>query len=118
MLVADPAIQTFCGYEKQFDEQTLVLTVTDDGTATATLAPPGWAITLEFTGTWSGSQLTMEAVHVEDAPFSLGSAITNTHTIDVTFTSEADFEGPYVHEWVPNSGDPCTYSWSITGAIQ
>ena len=118
LLVATPSIKNFCGLDHEFADQTLVLTVADDGTATATLEPPEWFLTLEFTGTLAGAQLTMQAVHVEEAPFSLGSAITNTHTIDVTFTSETDFEGPYVHEWVPNSGDPCTYDWVITGTKQ
>jgi hypothetical protein len=118
LLVATPSTKEFCGIERQFDAQTLELAVTEDNTATATLEPPGWAVTLEFAGTFTGAQLTMQAEHIESAPFSMGSAITNTHTIDVTLTSEANFEGTYVHEWVPNIGDPCTYDWSITGSKQ
>jgi hypothetical protein len=114
-MVANPASQNFCGSDHQFDEQTLMVAVNEDDVATATLEPPGWFITLQFEGVFTGAQLTMQAEHIEDAPFSLGSAITNTHTIDVTLTSEADFEGTYVHEWVPNLGDPCTYNWNITG---
>jgi hypothetical protein len=116
LLVATPSTKEFCGIERQFDAQTLELAVTEDNTATATLEPPGWAVTLEFAGTFTGAQLTMQAEHIESAPFTMGSAITNTHTIDVTLTSETNFEGTYVHEWVPNNGDPCTYDWSITGS--
>ena len=118
MLVANPSIQNICGYVQEFEEQTLVLTVTADNKATATLEPPGWFLTLEFEGTLNGTELRMTAAYTEEGPPSIGWATEHTHTIKGTFTSQTTFEGAYVHELVPNEADPCTYDWTITGAKQ
>ncbi len=116
MLTANPASQVFCGNVQTFDSQVLVLSVTDDGQATATLAPPGWAITLYFAGTLSGNKLTMLAEYTEAGPPSIGWATEHAHTIDVTITTTSNFAGGYIHELVPNDGPPCTRTWNISGS--
>jgi len=118
LLVANPSSQEFCGQVQVFDDQVLVLTVTNDGHATGILEPPEWFLTLNFDGTLSGSQLTMTADYTEAGPPSIGWATEHTHTMDVTITSKTDLEGSYVHELVPNTAEPCTRYWNITGTKQ
>ncbi|MBR56806.1 MAG: hypothetical protein CMH54_01980 [Myxococcales bacterium] len=116
MLTANPSSQEFCSNMQTFDAQVLVLSVTGDGHATATLAPPGWAITLNFDGTLAGTKLTMVAEYTEAGPPSIGWATEHTHTIDVTISSTLNFAGSYVHELVPNDASPCTRYWNISGS--
>lgn len=118
LMVATPAIQNICGYDQEFVPQILVLTVGDDNKATATLEPPELFITLEFDGTLTGDQLSMQAEFTEAGPPSIGWATEHTHTINVTFNSKTSFDGSYVHEMVPNNAEPCTYNWTITAHKQ
>ncbi len=118
MLVAYPSSQNICGYIQEFEPQTLMLTVSDQGVATATLEPPGWFMTLEFSGTYVEGQLEMMTEYVEEGPPSIGWATEHTHTIDVMLSSDAWFEGTYMHALVPNAAEPCTYYWSISGTKQ
>jgi hypothetical protein len=117
VLVAEPSELDTCGIMKPYDGGTLVLSV-NGNQVTGSLAPPGLFITLEFGGNVTGTQLTMEATWTEAGPPAVGFATEHTHTIDAHVTSETTFQGIHVHELDPNSGDTCTYNWTITGTKQ
>jgi hypothetical protein len=113
---ATPDTLTLCGYDKTFQPQSLALVVNQDGKASGVLEPPGDFITLEFQGNLVGSTLVMVATYTEAGPPSIGSATEHTYTFEVTALSETAFGGTYTHELVPNSGDPCTFVWTVNGA--
>jgi len=117
LLVANPDTQEPCGYTVEFPERTIEL-VPNGSEVSGISEPPGLFITLEFEGTLTGTQLTMQATYTEAGPPSIGWATEHTYTLDVAVTSDSTFVGSYVHELVPNAAEPCTYNWNITGTKQ